>query len=148
MARAKEPVMSAKEVDAFLAEVFPQMQGEGKLSRIEDVGPMRARLRLSYSDKSLRPGGTISGPTMMGLADHAMYAVILAHIGKVALAVTTHLSINFMRKPAPCDLMAEARILKLGQRLAAGDVTIWSEGQEGEPVAHAQVTYSIPPEKG
>ena len=148
MARAKEPVMSAEEVDAYLAEVFPQMQGAERLTRIEEVGPMRARLRLAYSDTTLRPGGTISGPTMMGLADHAMYAVILAHIGKVALAVTTHLSINFMRKPAPCDLLAEARIMKLGQRLAAGDVTIWSEGQEGAPVAHAQVTYSIPPEKG
>jgi hypothetical protein len=114
--------MSAAEVDAYLAEVFPQMQEGERGTRTEEVGPMRALLRLSY-------------------------AAILAHIGKVALAVTTNLTINFMRKPAPGDLLAEARIMKLGQRLAVGDVTIWAEGEEGRPAAHAQVTYSIPPEK-
>ncbi|WP_045442759.1 PaaI family thioesterase [Tepidicaulis marinus] len=147
MTRATKPVMSAAEVDAYLAEVFPQMQEGERGTRTEEVGPMRARLRLSFAERNLRPGGTISGPAMMGLADHAMYAAILAHIGKVALAVTTNLTINFMRKPAPGDLLAEARIMKLGQRLAVGDVTIWSEGEEGRPAAHAQVTYSIPPEK-
>lgn len=145
MARAQEPVMSAAQVNAYLQEVFPEMQAGGGLSRVEEVGPMRARVRLSYSDTTLRPGGTISGPAMMGLADHAMYAAVLAHIGKVALAVTTNLNINFMRKPGPGDLIAEARLLKLGRRLAVGDVTLLGEGESDAPAAHAQVTYSIPP---
>jgi uncharacterized protein (TIGR00369 family) len=92
---------------------------------------------------SVRPGGTISGPTMMALADFAMYVAVLAAIGPVPLAVTINLNINFLRKPAPRDLVAEARLLKLGKRLAMGEVTICSDG-ESEPVAHVTSTYSIP----
>ncbi len=102
-----------------------------------------ARLRMKASEEMLRPGGTISGPAMFGLADVALYGAVLSMIGPVALAVTTNMNINFLRKPAPRDLLAEARILKLGKRLAVGEVTIWSEGDE-EPVAHATGTYSIP----
>jgi uncharacterized protein (TIGR00369 family) len=91
----------------------------------------------------VRPGGTISGPTMMALADFAMYVAVLAAIGPVPLAVTINLNINFLRKPAPRDLVAEARLLKLGKRLAMGEITICSEGQSG-PVAHVTSTYSIP----
>ncbi len=103
------------------------------------------RIRRKVSDANLRPGGTISGPTMMAMADHAMYAVILAHIGPVALAVTTNLNINFLRKPEPVDLIAEARLLKLGKRLAVGEVSIFSDGFEDDAVAHVTCTYSIPP---
>ncbi len=97
-------------------------------------------------EDSLRPGGTISGPVMMGLADAALYAVILANIGKVELAVTTNLSINFLRKPAPGDLFCRATILKLGKRLAVCEARIYSDASDGETVvAHVTGTYSIPP---
>ncbi|MDE1173921.1 MAG: PaaI family thioesterase [Parvibaculaceae bacterium] len=139
-----EPVMTIAELNTFMASAFPQMQGEEKLTVLEEVSPMRARVRLRYSDRNLRPGGTISGPAMMGLADHAFYVVLLAHIGPVALAVTTNLNINFLRKPGQADLFAEARIIKLGKRLAVGEVTLVQDG-DPEPVAHVTLTYSIPP---
>ncbi len=137
-----EPIMTAAEVGAYLDDVFPQVR-EGS-TIIEAVGPMTATLRLPFLERNLRPGGTLSGPSMMALADYAMYAVILAHIGKVALAVTTNLNINFLRKPEPADIVAEARLLKLGRRLAVGEVTITQAGLDG-PVAHVTSTYSIPP---
>ncbi len=140
------PIMSVEELDRFMDVAFPQMHEGGRLNVIEDVGPGTARLRLRYSDRNLRPGGTISGPAMMALADYAMYAVVLAHIGPVALAVTTNLSINFLRKPGPDDIVAEAKLLKLGRRLAVGDVLMWQEGLDG-PVAHVTSTYSIPPDR-
>lgn len=140
------PIMSVEELDRFMDVAFPQMHEGGRLNVIEEVGPGTARLRLRYSDRNLRPGGTISGPAMMALADYAMYAVVLAHIGPVALAVTTNLSINFLRKPGPDDIVAEAKLLKLGRRLAVGDVLMWQEGLDG-PVAHVTSTYSIPPDR-
>ena len=100
-------------------------------------------MRQSYLEASIRPGGTISGPTMMALADFAMYVAVLAAIGPVPLAVTINLNINFLRKPGPRGLTAEARLLKLGKRLATGEVTIFSDGEEA-PVAHVTSTYSIP----
>lgn len=104
------------------------------------------RLRAVYSERFLRPGGTIAGPVLMGLADAALYAVVLSRIGPVELAVTTSLSINFLRKPAPADVIAEARLLKLGKRLAVGEVTLYSEALGTEDaVAHVTGTYSIPP---
>ena len=104
------------------------------------------RLRAVYSERFLRPGGTIAGPVMMGLADAALYALVLSRIGPVELAVTTSLSINFLLKPTPADVIADARMLKLGKRLAVGEVTLFSEelGVE-DPVAHVTGTYSIPP---
>lgn len=137
------PIMSVAELDAFMDEAFPQMRDGGGLNVIEAVGPSMARLRLRYSERNLRPGGTISGPAMMALADYAMYAVVLAHIGPAALAVTTNFSINFLRKPAPADVVAEAKLLKLGRRLAVGEVTMTQAGADG-PVAHVTSTYSIP----
>lgn len=136
-----QPLMTATEVAAYLDEVFPEMQGKFE---IEEVAPMFARVRRKVTPEDLRPGGTVSGPTMFGLADCAFYAVTLAMIGRQALAVTTSCSINFMRKPEPRDLTCDARILKLGRALAVGDCTIHSPGVEG-PVAHATLTYSIPP---
>ena len=104
------------------------------------------RLRARYDERFLRPGGTIAGPIMMGLADAAMYALVLSRIGPVELAVTTELSINFLRKPAPGDVLAEARMLKLGKRLAVGEVRLWSAaGSPDDIVAHVTSTYSIPP---
>lgn len=140
------PVMTVEELATFFIEHFPQAsdeKGEGPV--IEEIGPGCVRIRRAVSDANLRPGGTISGPTMMAMADHAMYAVILAHIGPVALAVTTNLNINFLRKPEPVDLIAEARLLKLGKRLAVGEVSIFSDGYEDDVVAHVTCTYSIPP---
>lgn len=101
-----------------------------------------ARLRLQVNESHLRPGGTISGPAMMGLADAAMYMALLTRIGLVALAVTTNFNINFLRKPTG-NLEAEARLLKLGKRLAVGEISIYSEGHD-DVVAHATCTYSIP----
>ena len=101
-------------------------------------------LRLPYREDFLRPGGTISGPLLMGLADLAMYGLVLGAIGRVELAVTTNLSINFLRRPPPKDLEARARLLKLGKRLAVGEVEIYSVGED-EMVAHAVATYSLPP---
>ena len=140
------PVMTVEELATFFIEHFPQATDEkGAGPVIEEIGPGSVRIRRTVSDANLRPGGTISGPTMMAMADHAMYAVILGHIGPVALAVTTNLNINFLRKPEPVDLIAEARLLKLGKRLAVGEVTIFSDGFEDDAVAHVTCTYSIPP---
>jgi uncharacterized protein (TIGR00369 family) len=137
--------MDKAALQAFLGEVFPQVAGD---FTVEDVRPMALRLRLHASEKNLRPGGTVSGPAMFTLADVAVYLAILAMIGPEALAVTTNCSIDFMRKPpAGRDLLAEARILKLGRALAVGDVIVYAEGAE-EPVARASLTYSIPPRRG
>lgn len=136
-----EPRLTVAEITEFLDQVFPQLRGQ---MVIEEVGPMRARMRMPIDASHLRPGGTVSGPAMFTLADCTFYVATLAMIGREALAVTTSLSINFLRKPARRDLIGEARILKLGQRLSVGDVTLTSEGDD-RPVAHATMTYAIPP---
>jgi uncharacterized protein (TIGR00369 family) len=141
------PAMSVDELNRFLAAEFPQVFHAHSGLTIEQVWHGGARVRQAYQETSIRPGGTISGPTMMALADFAMYVGVLASIGPVPLAVTTNLNINFLRKPASCDLIAECRLLKLGQRLAVGEVMIRSHGRE-DPVAHVTSTYSIPPAKG
>ena len=111
---------------------------------LEEIGKGTAKMRFPYNTSMLRPGGTISGPSMMALADACMYAVIMSAIGQVALAVTTNLNINFLRKPGQKDIIAEGKILKLGKRLAVMEVAIYSDG-DPEPVAHVTGTYSIPP---
>lgn len=128
----------------FLAREFPQMAPYGL--RIEAVAPGSLRMRLPIADRHLRPGGTVSGPAMMTLVDCSTYLCILAMLGPVALAVTTNLSINFLRRPLPADLVAEVALLKLGRRLAVAEVRIYSDG-EPAPVAHATLTYSIPSKK-
>lgn len=134
--------LDADALNAFLAQVFPQVAAD---FRIERVAPMEAELRLLTAEHHLRPGGTVSGPSMFALADLAMYAVTLAMIGPEALTVTTNCSIDFMRKPeAGRDMLARARLLKLGRVLAVGDVLLFSEGKQA-PVARASLTYSIPP---
>jgi uncharacterized protein (TIGR00369 family) len=136
--------MTAGELAAFMKREFPQSDPSRTL--FEDVRDNFVRMRRKIDDGDLRPGDTVSGPTMMALADNAMYAVLLAMIGPVALAVTTSLNINFLRKPELGDLVAEARLLKLGRRLAVGDVSLYSDGVD-DPVAHATITYSIPPRR-
>jgi len=137
-------VMTIPELERFLAAEFPQaFYPESGLS-IEAVWDGGCLVRQAFREVSLRPGGTISGPTMMALADVALYVAVLAAIGPVPLAVTINLNINFLRKPGRCDLTAEARLLKLGKRLATGEVTLRCEGEE-EAVAHVTATYSIPP---
>lgn len=127
----------------FLKVQFPQVQDELELVEITETGLLA---RLKVTDVHLRPGGTVSGPTMFFLADVAIYLAILARIGPVALAVTTNCSIDFMRKPvAGVDLTCTVRILKLGRTLAVCDALIYSAGQ-GAPVARANMTYSIPPQ--
>ncbi len=142
-----EPVMTVGELERFLAMEFPQVFHPASGLVIEAVWDRGCRVRQIYSASSIRPGGTISGPTMMALADFAMYVGVLSAIGPVPLAVTTNLNINFLRKPEPRDLLAEARLLKLGRRLAVGEVVIRSEGI-AEAVAHVTSTYSIPPQGG
>ena len=138
-------VMDRAALTAFLAETFGQVAQEFAVEAVDDEV---LTLRLIVQGRHLRPGGTVSGPSIFALADVAVYLAILARIGPVALAVTTSASVDFLRKPAAgVDLLAEARILKLGRVLAVGDVLIRSEGAEA-PVARATVTYSIPPARG
>jgi uncharacterized protein (TIGR00369 family) len=136
-------VMTVEELEGFLAKEFPQFFHDQSGLSIEKVWHGGARVRQAYQAQFARPGGTISGPTMMALADFAMYVGVLAAIGPVPLAVTTNLNINFLRKPAPRDLLAEVRLIKLGKRLAVGDISLRSDGEEAL-VAHATSTYSIP----
>jgi uncharacterized protein (TIGR00369 family) len=138
-----QPIMTVAELEAFLDREFPQIHHGGRTYHLESVGPLTARLRMDYHERHVRPGGAVSGPSMMALADLALYVTILAHIGPVALALTTNLSFNFLRKAEPRALMADCRLLKLGRRLAVGEVSIFSEGAS-DLVCHATGTYSIP----
>jgi uncharacterized protein (TIGR00369 family) len=138
--------LTVAELERLLSDEFPQMFNPQGGYCIEVVWFGGCRIRKRFSERSLRPGGTISGTTMMALADFAPYVAILASIGWVPLAVTINLTINFLRKPPATDLFAEARLIKLGKRLAVADVGIRSEGED-ELVAHATSTYSIPPQR-
>jgi uncharacterized protein (TIGR00369 family) len=135
--------MTVAELEKFLRVEFPQAFSGDDIV-IEEADGVSCRLRQRYSGQMLRPGGTVSGPTLMALADFAMYVVLLSAIGPVGLAVTTNLNINFLRKGAPGqDVLAAARILKLGKRLAVGEVSLMSADSPGA-IAHVTATYSIP----
>jgi uncharacterized protein (TIGR00369 family) len=134
--------MDKTQVTEFVREVFPQ--ADSFQWSVEEISNGFIKVAMEISEADLRPGGTISGPTMFALADVAAYLVILAHIGKVALAVTTNLNINFLAKPPMADLYAECHLLKLGKRLAICEVHIKSVENESL-VAQATATYSIPP---
>lgn len=138
------PKLTRKEIVDLLRAEFPEMLQAANGYTIEDVWHGGCRMRCSYSERALRPGGTISGATMMALADFAMYVAVLSAIGWVPLAVTTNLTINFLKKPAGRDLIAQARLLKLGKRLAVGEIGIRSDGDD-DLCAHVTSTYSIPP---
>ena len=134
--------MSREELNAFMHRVFPQVATE---FNVEHVDANQISVRMHVNDKHLRPGETVSGPSMFSLADVSVYLLVLSMIGPEALAVTTSCSIDFMRKPAAgADLLSTAKLLKLGRVLAVGDVLIHSEGFP-HPVARASLTYSIPP---
>ncbi len=136
------PALSADELTALIRDGVPLVGGMGVV--VETVVDGTVRLRLPYRDDFVRPGGTVTGPALFALADVALYAAVLSLIGRVELAVTTSVTVNFLRRPAPMAVVAEARILKLGKRLAYGEVLLWSEGED-KPVAHVTGTYSIPP---
>ena len=139
------PVMTVEEVERFLSAGISAGLSSAERATIEKVWLGGCRVRQAYSDKFIRPGGTISGPTMMMLADFALYVARAGGDRPGPLAVTINLNINFLRKPEQRDLIAEAKILKLGKRLAVMEVNMFSDGVD-EPVAHVTSTYSIPPE--
>lgn len=139
---AAGPRISARELDEIARERVPMAGQMGMV--VEHIGAGEARVRVPYRADFIRPGGTIAGPVMMALADFTMYAVVLSLIGPVELAVTTNLNINFLRRPSPGDVVATGRILKLGKRLAVGEIDLHSS-EQFELVAHATSTYSIPP---
>lgn len=131
---------SADELQTFMSDEFPQAT-----ITVEQVNAEGVWVRQPVDDSHLRPGGTISGPTMMATADTAAYVVVLSHIGIVPLAVTSNLNINFLRKPeSGKSLLARGTLLHLGRRSVLTEVNIYSEGHMEKPVAHAVVTYAIP----
>lgn len=138
------PVMDPEALNRFLETDFPQLHTDGKVFEVVDVSPGSVVMRLMPNERHLRPGGTVSGPTLFALADVGAYCAVLAHIGPVALAVTTSLNINFLRKPKLGPLTCTCRLLKLGKRLAVMEASIFDEDAD-DLVAHATATYSIPP---
>lgn len=141
MKRAGLMKMTAAEVNDFIHSTIPMFKTAG--CRVDTVAEGCITVRQPYDEGTLRAGGSISGPTMMALADTAMYALILASLGPIGLAVTQNLNINFLRKPRNADLIASARFLRLGKRAAVIDVLIHA-GDDPEPVAQATGTYAIP----
>lgn len=138
-------VMSIAEIERLIDEQFPQVHGGGRVFFIEAAGVNRARMRMKSHEKNLRPGNTISGPSMFQLADLALYVAILATLGEAAVqAVTTNLNINFLSRPGLADMIAEVELVKTGRRLIIGEVEIYSA--DAKPmVAHAIATYAMPP---
>lgn len=115
---------------------------------IEELGEGTCRVRLPHKEEFLRPGGTVSGPALMGLADYGMYVAVLSVLGRVELAVTINLTCNFLRRPQPGDVIADCRLIKVGKRLAYGEVSLYRDGDQAlGPVAHVTATYSIPPDR-
>jgi uncharacterized protein (TIGR00369 family) len=141
------PKLTRQELVRLLETEFPEAAHAVGDYDVEDVWHGGVRVRRRHHEQSLRPGGTVSGPIMMALADFTMYLAVLSAIGWVPLAVTTNLTINFLKKPGPRDLLAEARLIKLGKRLAVGEVGIRSDGAD-DLVAHVTSTYSIPVQGG
>lgn len=134
--------MTVDEVERFLDQHFPQSRSFG--ARLEEVSEGRARVHMTAEDRHLRPGGTVSGPTLFTLCDHAFYCLVLSAVGPVPLAVTTHITIDFLRRPDPGDLIAEAELLKLGRRLVVARIVVTHAGSTA-PLCHATGTYSLPP---
>ena len=137
------PIMTVADLEAFIENDFPQVHMDGRVFHIIDVGPGTTTMRLEPTERHLRPGGTVSGPTLFTIADVCAYMVILAHIGPAKHTVTTSLNINFMHKAAPGLIDCTCRLLKLGKRLAVIEADITDS--DGTLIAHATATYSIPP---
>lgn len=134
--------LTAQEVQTLIRQWIPM--AEDIDLQIEEIREAYARIRIPYDEKNLRPGGSVSGPTMMAAGDTAMYAAILGSMGEVAMAVTSNLNINFLQRPKDADLIAEGTILKLGKRMAFCEVAVRSEGSD-DMVAHVTGSYSLPP---
>ncbi|MGO2393406.1 MULTISPECIES: PaaI family thioesterase [unclassified Halomonas] len=133
-------VMNAEQIERFLDDVFPQRMG-----RIESVGEMRATMRLKIGHEHLRPGPRVSGPTMMGFADVALYVAILAQIGPEPMAVTSDFNCHFLRAASgDHDIIAHAKLIKLGRRLGVGEVQIYSASDDIRPVVHVTASYALP----
>jgi uncharacterized protein (TIGR00369 family) len=133
--------MTLAEISTLLDQVFPEWKS---FSEITALGEKDITLRMPFRKGLLRAGGTISGPAMMALADTAAYYLTLAHAGPVASAATANLDIHFLSRPDPVDVTAVATMLRLGRRLSVCAVDLFS----GETlVAHATVTYALPPAK-
>lgn len=141
------PLMDADAVNAFLKQVYPQLNDDFADYMATDVFPGGCTVRLNATDRHLRPGGTVSGPALFTLADIGGYVCVLTHGGPEALSVTTNLNINFMRKAEAGPIDGHCRILKLGKSLMVFDIDMVA-GPEGLTVAHATGTYSIPPKRG
>jgi len=137
-----EPVLDADGVNALLRKAFPDAL-PAAFPTVTQVSPGRVSVVASYREGLLRPGGVISGPTLMSLADTAAYAIVLAHIGDQLMAVTSQLNMSFLRGAKPGDLHADAELLRLGRRLAICDVRLWTEAPD-RLAAQANVTYAIP----
>ncbi len=139
-----DPKFTAAEMMQYLQNVFPQVREDFAIDHLDGETVI---MRLLTAERHLRPGGTVSGPSMFALADVTAYVATMAPIGREALAVTTNCSMDFMRKPeAGRDLIAKGRLLKLGRALSVTDILIFSEGND-KPVARASMTYSIPPKR-
>jgi uncharacterized protein (TIGR00369 family) len=142
-----KPLMDADEVNALLKQVYPQLNDEFSDYMTTDVFPGGCTVRLNATDRHLRPGNTVSGPSLFTLADIGGYVCVLTHAGPEALSVTTNLNINFMRKAEAGPIDGHCRILKLGRSLMVFEIDMVA-GPEGLTVAHATGTYSIPPKRG
>lgn len=133
--------LTPEEVQAVIWSGLPQAREQGLIIEQGDGGGIRARQ--PFDEKTIRPGGTISGPTMMGLADAAMYAAILSRLGRVEMAVTQNLNINFLSRPEPADLLADVEIIRLGRRSAVLEVRLYTVGSDNM-VAHVTGIYALP----
>lgn len=145
-ARPLAPSMTADELNAFMSRVFPQLNEGSRDYHVTDIFPGGCTVRLDAGERHLRPGGTVSGPSLFALADIGGYACVLSHAGPDALAVTTNLNINFMRKAEAGPIDGRCRILKLGKALMVFEIEIVA-GPANDLVAHATGTYSIPPRR-
>lgn len=139
--------LTVEAVDRLIDEHFPGINAGGRRIHLESVADRIARCRLKPTERSIRPGGTISGPALFTLADFSIYVALIGTLGHPGIgAVTSNLNINFLRRPAPADVIAEARIIRLGRRLAFAEVQLFSDG-DAELVAHATGSYAIPRDK-
>jgi uncharacterized protein (TIGR00369 family) len=136
--------LTTEAVSRLIDETFPEIHAAGRQMHIESVADRRARVRLGIDPRNLRPGGTVSGPAMFTLADFAIYVALIATLGSSAIpAVTSNLSINFLLRPSPVDVIAEVNLIRIGRRLAYAEVALYSDGRE-EMIAHVTGSYALP----